>query len=67
MVATLTPNGRPVEGPPVKNHYFDLRSGEVLLLRNILIDGDQHPKAGGFGGIQKAPFFSPAMPVKRAA
>ena len=40
---------------PTENHQCNLPSAQVLLIRNVLVDGDQNIKTGVFGSIQETP------------
>jgi hypothetical protein len=42
-------------GWPTENHQGNLPSTQVLLIRNVLVRGNQNIKAGLFGSLQEAP------------
>jgi hypothetical protein len=54
----VTPKSRKrLVGWSAENHQGDPPSGEILLIRNALIDGDQDIETTGFGSLQNEPIF----------
>src|SRR5664279_3034503 len=44
-------------GWSTENHQGNLPPAQVLLIRNVLVHGNQNIKAGFFGSLQEAPVF----------